>query len=676
MVAKKDNHNLSIAFSIIVIGLVSAICYLPLINQFGFMRDDWYLIWTGYTQGANKIIDLFSTDRPALGYLYSWTYSFLGSQPLHWNIFSYVIRLLSFLGVYWILTLIWPRQNYKNTLVTLLVVVYPGFLQQPNGNTFSNLFIAHTLSILSIGLTLQAVIQKNKLLKVVLIAISTIISFLYLLIAEYLIGMEVIRLILVWYSINKIDEDNPIKSKLITFFSLVLPNLVIAILVLIWRLFIFQSDRPAMNVGNLVDSYTLSPGYNILRLAVEFLKDQFELVVGAWAVPFYNLARTTRLKEFLVSMLFFAIVVTIFLIYRRINIKHGLNNNIEKDADKHTARDYLVLGLLCMIFTSIPVILSNRHVHFQTNWDRYSLQSSLGVALVIMGLLSYIQKEWLRVFLYACLLGIAVSTHYFNAVNFKERWELHKELLWQLYWRAPEILADTVLSGDLYHYSYEEDYELWGPINLIYYPTSQEVEIKVEVLNDQTIKNIVSSFWDQGATRIINYERDYENVLVFTIPSEFSCLHIIDGDNPVLSEFTSPEVMTAAPFSKINRIKPEQSIPFPPEDIFGTEPDQNWCFYFQKASLASQNGNFDEVVRIAKEIEQKGLKPNDWSEWVPFIEGYAYTGNFSEAKKLIPIIREMPFVKYQVCKKLEMNVSNLPDETVYFLMKNFRCPKQ
>ncbi|MFN2127418.1 MAG: hypothetical protein ACK2TU_06120, partial [Anaerolineales bacterium] len=583
---------------------------------------------------------------------------------------------LSFYGIYWILSLIWPIRNYSNTLITLLVVVYPGFLQQPNGNTFSNLFIAYALSILSIVLTLQAIFVKNKLLKIFLIIFSTVASLFYLLIAEYLIGLEAVRLILVWYSINKIDVNKQVNLKLKSLFALTLPNLITAIVVLFWRLFIFQSVRPAMNVDSLVESYTLSPAYNGVRLAVELLKDQFELLVGAWVIPLYDLARNVRLKEFLLSLLLLTIVITIYLIYRYLYKTVVLKNAIEEVKDTQTARDYLVLGLFCMVITSIPVILSNRHVHFQTNWDRYSLQSSLGVALIIMGALSYIQKEWLRLFIYSCLLGFAVCTHYLNATNFKEKWDVHKEVLWQLYWRAPEISKDTVLTGNLYKHSYEEDYELWGPVNLIFDPTSQEVEIKVEVLNDQTLKNIVTSFWDQGSTRIINYERDYENTLVFTLPSEYSCLHLIDGDSPVLSEFASSEIIAASQYSKLDRIAPEPSAPLPPEDIFGVEPEHKWCFYFQKASLAAQNENYDEIVRIANEVKRIGLRPNDWSEWVPFIEGYAYTGNYQEAKKLIPIVGELPFVKHQICKNLETNRSYLPDEPIEFLKKNFRCLKQ
>jgi len=59
----------------------------------------------------------------------------------------------------------------------------------------------------------------------------------------------------------------------------------------IWRLFFFTSDRPAVNVDALFESYSTSPVYNALRLVIEFAKDQFEIIAAAWSVPFYNLIR-------------------------------------------------------------------------------------------------------------------------------------------------------------------------------------------------------------------------------------------------------------------------------------------------------------------------------------------------------------------------------------------------
>jgi hypothetical protein len=40
----------------------------------------------------------------------------------------------------------------------------------------------------------------------------------------------------------------------------------------------------------------------------------------------------------------------------------------------------------------------------------------------------------------------------------------------------------------------------------------------------------------------------------------------------------------------VNRIIPVGKPPIPPEAIFGTELSHDWCFYYQKASLAKDPG--------------------------------------------------------------------------------------
>jgi hypothetical protein len=235
---------------------------------------------------------------------------------------------------------------------------------------------------------------------------------------------------------------------------------------------------------------------------------------------------------------------------------------------------------------------------------------------------------------------------------------------------VPDLEQGTVLIGSIYEYGYEEDYELWAPANIIYYPQAQQPEILTEVLNHQTTKNILSSFWDSGATRTIEYDRDYENTLVFNIPSPLSCLHLIDGDAPVVSEHAESDIQAIAPFSNVSQVITVQSGYQPPVKIFGSEPGHDWCYYYQKAQLASQISDYEEVVRLGKEVKELGIKPADWYEWIPFIEGYAYTGDYKEAKKLIPIIRELPYVKYQICNNLEDRDPNQNQEALDFLYQN------
>jgi hypothetical protein len=86
--------------------------------------------------------------------------------------------------------------------------------------------------------------------------------------------------------------------------------------------------------------------------------------------------------------------------------------------------------------------------------------------------------------------------------------------------------------------------------------------------------------------------------------------------------------------SNLSRIEPLPAADgYPPTEIFGKEPAHNWCYYFQKADLARQLGDWQSVVRLGNEAQEKGFSPSSPQEWLPFIEGYAYTGQWEKALK-------------------------------------------
>ncbi len=114
-----------------LIVLVSALTFLPFANRLGFYRDDWYMLWSANERGPDSIIELFSIDRPFMGYTYSLTYRLLGSTPLPWQLYAFSLKTLGAIAVYGIMRLLWPEQGRAATAAALLYLVYPGFLGQP-----------------------------------------------------------------------------------------------------------------------------------------------------------------------------------------------------------------------------------------------------------------------------------------------------------------------------------------------------------------------------------------------------------------------------------------------------------------------------------------------------------------------------------------------------------------
>jgi hypothetical protein len=74
----------------------------------------------------------------------------------------------------------------------------------------------------------------------------------------------------------------------------------------------------------------------------------------------------------------------------------------------------------------------------------------------------------------------------------------------------------------------------------------------------------------------------------------------------------------------------------PPIPLFSPEPEHDWCYYFEKAELARQRGDWEEVTRLGDQaltIDQEFYRKNA-AELLPFIEGYAHAGQWNKAVEL------------------------------------------
>src|ERR1051325_9939198 len=136
--------------------LTALITYGLSIPQLGYYRDDWFVLWSGHARGAASIGPLFASDRPFMGVVYSYVYRLLWDTVINWHLYALLWRFIGGLAFFWILRILWPDQKYLTTLMTVLFIVYPGFLSQPNANTKQNHLYGFGTALLSIALMLQA----------------------------------------------------------------------------------------------------------------------------------------------------------------------------------------------------------------------------------------------------------------------------------------------------------------------------------------------------------------------------------------------------------------------------------------------------------------------------------------------------------------------------------------
>jgi hypothetical protein len=640
-----------------LVTLVYALTHGLFLSRLGFYRDDWYMLLAGVTRGPQGVVDLFQSDRPFMGVVYSWSFQLLGTDPLAWQVYAFLIRLVGILAFVWLVRQLWPMQSLATTAMGLLFAVYPGFLQQPNANTFSNHFITYSLSTLSIALTVAAFQARSTGLRLLYTGLALVTALGYFLIYEYMIGMEGLRLAVLWYLVGREERVAPARQALQTVKRWA-PYLVVIVGYLIWRVFLFQSTRQATDLGGISAGYLADPLRMLMRLGFELVKDVRELLLDGWVVPLNGFLGSAKYRPLGVSFLLAALAVgTVALFYRFARVRQS--GEMEPGAGSAAGfaaatggLSQVAIGGWTVFATLLPMLLAGRDIHFDDGFDRYTLQSTAGAAILMVGIIHLaIRSPQARQLLVLVLVSLGVVTHYHNGLQWVDFWRFEREMWWQMTWRAPQLEPGTVLVARL-PYAFLEDYEIWGPANLIYAPQPGDPVVHAEILLDFVIPKIFSGDVEERGSRTFGFERDFQKTLLLSWPSNVSCLHVLDGREPALPRDATPIVQLVARKSGVGQIRTAETGIIPPPGIFGPEPGQNWCFYYQKAELARQRGDWQAAASLGDESLALDLKANDRSEYLPFLEGYVVTGQMEKARQVASWIRADVPTRRSVCSML------------------------
>jgi hypothetical protein len=203
-------------------------------------------------------------------------------------------------------------------------------------------------------------------------------------------------------------------------------------------------------------------------------------------------------------------------------------------------------------------------------------------------------------------------------------------------------------------FGFAEDYEVYGPANMIYYP-GEGIKVSAEVLNASTAVLIQQGVDDKGnLNREVYVPKDYSKALILAFPRNDSCLHVLDGRQVELPGYSGDGIVAdVAPYSRIDLIGTLSEPPVVPKQIFGNEMDHDWCYYYQKMNLARQMGDWQKVAWLADEAQSLDLRPEDYSEWIPALEAYASLGETKKARQTAAIIKSDRNIRFFLCRELE-----------------------
>jgi len=276
--------------------------------------------------------------------------------------------------------------------------------------------------------------------------------------------------------------------------------------------------------------------------------------------------------------------------------------------------------------------------------DRFAMASMFGASLLIVALLEwFIRQRWQRVVILAVLMGLATGMHLRIGNTYAWSWTMQKRLLWQLYWRAPYIQPNTAIlsEGEIFPYV-RPTYS----INLLYLePREAERlsygffiigrDVTADITLDPEGRQINAEY--RGFSQTFS-SQSQESLVIHYKPPDTDCLWMMKPEDQRSPYFLPEIVRGSLHLSDLSRIQADPILDdYPPTDIFGKEPPHDWCYYYEKADLRRQSGQWDAIVSLGEEAAAKGYTPlniDSPHEWLPFIEGYAYTGDWETAVEL------------------------------------------
>ncbi len=596
--------------------VAATLAYGLLIPQLGFYWDDLPMSWIRYQLGAEAMTQYFSTNRPVWALLYQVTTRVLPHEPIYWQVFALFWRWLGAVTLWAIAKQLFPQREKFAITLSLLFLLYPGFNQQWGSYLYSHFFIVLFFFLVSIYLMLRGRTIP-----------ALIFSALNLWMMEYFFVLELVRPFLIWVSLRADSSPRPERSRRAEFRAVLqrwTPYLVVFTLAVLSRMFIFNNQ---IYQFSLKDELLKAPLDTIILLASNVFSSLWTVTGAAWAQAFQfpnptvDGARTT---------LVYAVIT---VVAAALTLLGWRNQTESAEASTGSTRWVVALGVVMLLLGGPPFWLVNVPVSLGFPANRATLSFLLGVSFVLAGLFDLLPPK-VGNLLAVVFIALAAGRQFLWANEFRRDWTYHKNLFWQMTWRAPGLEKNTMvlMNEELKYYA---DNSLSPVVNWIYSPENRS-EVWDYVLFYPTNRDALSLTPDTP----VDYDflagefhgNTSQTVVFYYAPPR--CLRLLDPEiDPVNRLIPDDSLLRdAALLSSTAPILSEPTAQMP--KIYGPQPAHGWCYYFEKADLARQMDDWETVVELGDAAFALDDHPNDPLEWFVFIEGYAHTTDWKKAVEL------------------------------------------
>jgi len=642
-----------------------------LIPTLGFYQDDWLFIYNHYALGPQGIWEFMYYDgTPFASYLNNLQFALLGYAPLHWHILSLLSRWLTVVIFWLVLRRLWPDHPRQVFWVSIVFALHPFFNLQPMAVTFSQVWITY------FGLGLSFYLMVLSVQKPSYYWLYTFLSLLSgaftLLSGEYFAGLEFVRPFILWFALaGRLPNFQERLSRSIICWG---PYFIALGAYIYWRFFVYVVPIANRNQPTLIRDILSNPISGIWQIITNIIPDTVLIVLSSW----YNLLEpkwldlNVRINQFALILVFIAGWLAFYYLNRQ---KH------DKTTSSHAGNwplQALFFGFVIVVFGLIPPYVGGLYINAKNPlWhSRFGMASMLGASLMIISLLEIlVASHRARIILLASFVGLSSGWHFRYTNDFRYAWEKQVNFYRQLTVRIPEITPNTALVAENEVLSLMGDYPTAYAINTLYARQNAEEAGRMRYWFYGITTNFSRDYEEfvQGMTlftrhRSMMYRGNSHEVILFTFdPGLGQCLHVVRPQDNIARTLSS-RLRSISVLSAVDRIQDGTDFSRFLRDQIGIEADANWCDTYQRADLAYQYRNWDEVIRLWKVAQQAGFSPNDSYEYLPFIEAHIIGNQPENALKISSLAtRHPPSMRPTVCDLWArvIHENNVSNETLF-----------
>ena len=633
--------------------LVTAIlAYGMLLPSLGFYWDDLPMSWIRYQLGPEAMTRYFSTNRPVWGLLYQATTRLLPQIPIYWQVFALLLRALTGILVWAVVRRIWRNRETLALITAFFFLLYPGFNQQWGSYLYSHFFIVINFYLVSLYFMLRALDNPRRAR--LFTALALVFSALNLWMMEYFFFAELVRPFILFFALRdrekiqqRISSFTPALASGASVFhlsSLYFPYLLLWLAAVLSRIFIFNNQVYSTSLlGDLRTDF-----FGTLARLIQLILASFWTVSGAALGQIFQLPDPS-MDGWRVTAMVAGVVIFVFALF-----VYALRFMLFQTQQRFTLQPIL-LSLSAFLTAGWPLWLIEFPPSLAHPTSRFTLPFMFGASLLWAGLLELIPSTRWKYLIAGLLIALMAGRQSFWMNDYRREWDSQKTLFWQMNWRAPGLEQNTTVllndraflspsatgnlpPEDLRVFNYYADNSLAAALNWIYAPDNHSDQMDYLLLYPKSrIGGSLPSF-EKGQP--INYDflaGTFEGTTSQVVAFYYAppgCLRLLDPEIDTLNRFIPDETLMreAAVLSSSAWILPEETASMP--KVYESEPSYGWCYYFERADLARQMKDWEEIVRIGEIAFALGDHPNDPVERFVFIEGYAHAGDWTRAQEL------------------------------------------